>query len=414
MVRESWSKAFELAWWPLDIAVSWVLTRDRTFVERQWRRSGNGFVGIEVSVAADQYSGRRVALKFENVSKAWTALKRRLETGEIKAVGTPFQRIADLSGNASETSEPQREIPDFEIESLMVERDGDDYCLIPEDWRVARGSNFNNLRGYRNVKVRTNGVIHYFPQEQNVELPSELLGPPATPHSPGQMSLSQAAYWVASKGGTDPFDLRNQPRWVAAFADLVPRISAGNIAVMGRKHGRGLAVRINSVSFSGVSVDYPYSETPSDLFFGERPHVRCSGIVDAEEWQKGLSDALIGDNSVPEYSHLQVLNSDLAREFPFSTGTSSAPKTSAKTGKPGRKPTYDWYEVGLFVQQALDRRGDFDDPDQIDDWKSQADLERSVAEHLSKQAMSPATSLIRQKIRPMIDTWRAQKGLRLK
>ena len=318
MVQESWSNAFELAWWPLDIAVSWVLTRDRTFVERQWRRSGNGFTGIEVSVAADHHSGQRVVLRFEGVSEAWTALKRRLETGEIKTVGTPFQRIADLSGNASEISEPQREISDPEIGSLMVDRDGDDLCLIPEDWRVARGSNFNNLRGYRNVQVRTNEVVLFFPQTPSVSLPSELLGPPATPHSPGQMSLSQAAYWIASKGGTDPFDLRNEPRWVAAFADLIPRISAGNIAVMGRRHGRGLAVPIDSVNFAGVAVDYPYSETPFHLLLRERPHVRCFGIVDEDGWEKGLNDSLMGnDQCVPEYSHLQVRNSDLAKEFPF-------------------------------------------------------------------------------------------------
>ena len=78
MVQESWSNAFELAWWPLDIAVSWVLTRDQTFVERQWRRSGNGFIGIEVSLAADHHLGQRVVLKFEGVNEAWTALKTKI------------------------------------------------------------------------------------------------------------------------------------------------------------------------------------------------------------------------------------------------------------------------------------------------------------------------------------------------
>jgi hypothetical protein len=38
--------------------------------------------------------------------------------------------------------------------------------------------------------------------------------------------------------------------------------------------------------------------------------------------EKGFSDVLIGDDRrIPEYSHLQVRNVDLAREFPFGDST---------------------------------------------------------------------------------------------
>src|SRR5712664_3815755 len=134
MIEEAWRSAFELKWWPLDIAIAWVLTRDRTFVERQWKRSSGKLTGISVAVAADKVYGRPLTLEFPGVTEAWTQLKSRLEEGAIKTVGTPFRRVADSSNAASETSESQREIADAEISSLMLHEEGDDLCLIPEDW----------------------------------------------------------------------------------------------------------------------------------------------------------------------------------------------------------------------------------------------------------------------------------------
>lgn len=318
MVRENRRGAFELAWWPIDLAIAWVLTRDRTFVERQWKRSRDGLVGISVAIAADRITGKCSELRFEGTSEAWTELKAALEEGRIEVAGTPFKRVADLSGAAVETSDSQRTISDAEIGSLMLQEEGDEVCLVPEDWRIARGSNWNNLRGYRNVQVRTNGVLHFFPSSANVKLPSEYLAPPKSPHLPGEMAISQAAYWIASEGGTSPFDFRDEAKWKAAFSELLPRISTGLISVVGRRHGRGLAVSIEAVNFAGIAIDYPYSESPLELLFCERPHIQCYGVVDDDEWEKGFSDVLMGDDRrVPEFSHLQVRNADLAREFPF-------------------------------------------------------------------------------------------------
>jgi hypothetical protein len=318
MIEEAWRSAYELKWWPLDIAIAWVLTRDRTFVERQWKRSSGKLTGISVAVAADKVYGRPLTLEFPGVTEAWTQLKSRLEEGAIKTVGTPFRRVADSSNAASETSESQREIADAEISSLMLHEEGDDLCLIPEDWRVARGSNWHNLRGYRNVQVRPNGVVHYFPPSRDLTLPSENLGPPRSPNLPGWMSISDAAYWIASEGGRISFSLTNLQKWQGAFYLLLPLISSGQISVIGRRHGRGLAAPVPPASFSGIAVDYPYSDSPMDLLLCERPHLQCYGIVDEEHWEKAFNDRLMSDDRHgPEYSHLQVSNSDLAREFSF-------------------------------------------------------------------------------------------------
>jgi hypothetical protein len=318
MTEEAKPSAFELKWWPLDIAIAWVLTRDRTFVERQWKRGGNGPVGITVAVEVEKANGRPLTLEFPGIYEAWTQLKSRLEEGAIKTVGTPFRRVSDSAVAASESSESQREIEEAEIGSLMLHEEGDAFCLIPEDWRVARGSNWHNLCGYRNVQIRPTGVTHYFPPSTDLTLPSENLGPPRSPHLRGWMSISDAAYWIASEGGRVSFDLNDLQKWQAAFYLLLPVMSSGQISVIGRRHGKGLAAPVPPTSFSGVAVDYPYSDSPFDLLCCERPHIQCYGIVDHEHWEKTFYDRLMSeDRHVPEYSHLQVSNSDLAKEFPF-------------------------------------------------------------------------------------------------
>ncbi len=420
MVQEVWRSAFELKWWPLDIAIAWVLTRDRTFVERQWKRSGDGLIGISVAIAVDRHYGHPLKLEFPGVEDAWTQLKSRLEDDAICVVGTPFRRVADMSNGAVETSESQREIAYTEISSLMLHEERDELCLIPEDWRVARGSNWHNLCGYRTVLVRPNGVLHYFPPSKDLVLPSENLGPPRNPREPGWMSISDAAYWIASEGGRISFSLRNLEKWQQTFFILLPLMSSGQISVIGRRQSRGLAVPVPATCFAGIAVDYPYSDSPMDLLLCERPHLQCYGIVDVEQWERTFSDCLMGDDRyTPEYSHLQASNADIAREFPFSHTPSVEPvateaSTTSEMGKrkAGRKAQYDWLDADLFVRRELDTRGDFDDANQVDDWRCQADLERSVADYFSRSNKDkvPAPSLIRKKIGPMVDAWRRKQG----
>jgi hypothetical protein len=193
MVEGNRRGAFELSWWPITLAIAWVLTRDRTFVERQWKRSGGGLVGISVAVAADKITGNCSVLRFDDTSEAWTELKAVLEEGRIQVAGTPFQRVSDFSGARIETSDAHRIISGAELSSLMLQEEGNEACLVPNDWRVAHGANRNNLRGYRNVQVRPNGVLHFFPAGANVKLPSEYIGPPSNPHLPGEISQQSSS-----------------------------------------------------------------------------------------------------------------------------------------------------------------------------------------------------------------------------
>ena len=76
-------------------------------------------------------------------------------------------RVADVQGHAVETNEMAQEIPAVEIASLRLQDDGGDKdCLVPEDWRVAHGSNWKNLRGYRNVQAFRDDMLRVFAEDQ--------------------------------------------------------------------------------------------------------------------------------------------------------------------------------------------------------------------------------------------------------
>jgi hypothetical protein len=111
-------------------------------------------------------------------------------------------------------------------------------------------------------------------------------------------------------------------------------MSVGQIPVIGRRHGKGLSGQVPPASFAGIAVDYPYSDSPTDLLLCERPHLQCYGIVDSEHWEKAHHDRLMGeDRRVPEYTHLQVSNLDLAREFPFSDKVESEPSNRTELAR---------------------------------------------------------------------------------
>ena len=156
---------FKAAWWPLHVAVAWALTRDRAFVESS-NRAGKSLLSVAIALAMDKVDGKPTERYFKGSTDAWSALREEMAAGNIRASGTPFRRVADLQGHAVETNEMAREIPAVEIASLRLQDDGDDKdCLIPEDWRVAHGSNWNNLRGYRNVRVFRDDVLRAFPAD---------------------------------------------------------------------------------------------------------------------------------------------------------------------------------------------------------------------------------------------------------
>lgn len=83
---------------------------------------------------------------------------------------------------------------------------------------------------------------------------------------------------------------------------------------------------------------------------------------------------------------------------------------SSPRNKGGRKRKWDWGPAEDALRNRLEDLGDFDDPDQIDEWNSQAAAERFLAEKVSTTGVEPAESLVREKVVQVVANWRASKA----
>jgi hypothetical protein len=161
--------ALREAWWPLAIAVAWVLLRSKRVVEQlldRHPRKPITFTTVATYAAALKAGGQHTTPKLENCEAAFRELLHPLETGEIEIAGTPFVRVSDREGSSRLEMGTQQTIFYTEISSLVPYNDQGDLCLIPRDWRAAHGSARTNLRGYRNVVVRSAALVGRFPEER--------------------------------------------------------------------------------------------------------------------------------------------------------------------------------------------------------------------------------------------------------
>jgi hypothetical protein len=222
-----------------------------------------------------------------------------------------------------ETSEARRDIAPAEIGSLEYRDCDGDPCLVPSDWRVAHGSDWHNGRGYRDVHAFRDHVLGMFPASAKRVLTSELLGPPIQPSTVAYMSLFEAAYWIATKGGSLSINVTDSQVWRAAFDALLRRIASEDVGIIGRRVEEGIPDKIAGHVFASIQISYPYIDLPDDLPFGEEPYIECYGRVDEEHWRKDFSDKLFScfrharRCSGLAWSHLEVKADDLARFWPF-------------------------------------------------------------------------------------------------
>lgn len=241
---------FGAAWWPIHVAVAWVLTRDRAFVERS-SRVEKSLLGITVGLAADKVYGKPTERYFEDADDAWSALREEMAAGKVRASGTPFRRIADLQGHAVETNEIAREIAAVEIGTLRLQNDGDDEdCLVPEDWRVAHGSNWKNLRGYRNVQVFRDDVLRAFNAEG------------ATPYVPDWERLPEAVKRVMATGVKED---QAKQAICNAIADRKIKVRFSITSVEG---GASFGKQIVGTVRDGSEIEIPSQLAPTDFDWG--------------------------------------------------------------------------------------------------------------------------------------------------
>lgn len=137
-------RAFGQAWWPLPVAVAWVATRDRNFVEVSLDKSMRRLAVALAKYAADVKGFKSASLPYKNSHDAFLALRdATAQKGGIQAVGYPYRWVPERPPRM--VCEPRRTIDPLEIVSAVCRDDhGIPDCLVPELKRP-HGSRFQNV-----------------------------------------------------------------------------------------------------------------------------------------------------------------------------------------------------------------------------------------------------------------------------
>jgi hypothetical protein len=202
------------------------------------------------------------------------------------------------------------------------------------DLLVRKGQSVSGASGYNDVMVLRQSVMALWPLVRREEC-DKLLPPTMSPEGPGYMPLYFAAQWIATRGGNFTFDPHHTPNWHGPYADLLARISLGEVTVTGVRDGIG--GKLDPHLFASVRVAYPYADEPLDLILSEDVYLASGAYINEEHWRAGSDDNLQNRRGV-EVARIQVLKTDMVRWWPFGL-VEAAAETSAvapTSGAPGR------------------------------------------------------------------------------
>jgi hypothetical protein len=150
-------RAFDQAWWPLPVAVAWVATRDRNFVDQMPLDKSMRYLAFALAKYAVD-DPKSASLPYNAVHDAFLALRDATTEGGVQAIGDPYRWLADRPPRR--VCEPTRVIKPLEIATAVCRDDhGSPDCLVPKDVRPD-GSRFQN------VLFRRKDVLARFPPLQ--------------------------------------------------------------------------------------------------------------------------------------------------------------------------------------------------------------------------------------------------------
>jgi len=284
--------------WPLHTALAWVMTRDKRFTNQA------GIDDFSPYVPWDEFEELRES------RQAWRLLFNDMKSGHVPVFGIRWGK------NAAE----EIEIPPKELEGLdWGEHNGTSALRIraatqDEDEHLSLDTNLK----FVNVQVSSNAMVMcYLQQDQPIAFSTTQIGIAERPDGPDYMALSAAAYWIATEGGTFRFFARDEAVWKSAYKALLTQIVGGNVKVVGRIEGVGFPKAVEGSDFSGIAVNYPYTETRDDSIFGDLPYLEPGQLVTTADWQRDNDSLRFTGVRIPVATHLQVSRPDIARLWPF-------------------------------------------------------------------------------------------------
>ena len=265
-----------------------------------------------------------------NYDKANGLLQRRISVEDVKAKlwKTLCDNVMQATGMEWPNGEERVLIRDHEWCDLVpFQRKG---CTV---LLVRKGQSVSGASGYNDVMVLRQSVMALWPLDRREECDT-LLPPTMSPDGPGYMPLYCAAQWIATRGGNFTFDPHHTPNWHAPYADLLARISSGEVTVTGVRDGIG--EKLDPHLFASVRVAYPFSYEPFDLIVSEDLYLASCAYSTKSSGVPAPMTASRTD-AASRWQGLQVLKTDVVRWWLWSgRGGGETSAVAHTSGAPGR------------------------------------------------------------------------------
>jgi hypothetical protein len=287
--------ASDAGWLSETEAVAWTLTRDARFVACIGCESQKCFVG-DLYVHPD--TGEVLELYFDNMEAAGKHLYKEIAAGRIKT--HPAARHPGTNNGWQENS--TRQI-DFANLQFVFPKGGPRYLTA---------------------------------------------GPPVRPADVRDLSLTELAYWVATKGGTVECNITDVEVWRPAYYVVTKKIVDREIDLLGRRRGTGPEAKVPGDVLVDIVVDYPY-QSHSKYVLSDENYLMCYGI--------GLGDELFFGRELA-WSNLRVKGAQVTSQTWF----------LKERVKRGRRPIYDVPALIEDLKKHLSANGPFRSRESLKDW----------------------------------------------
>ena len=178
--------------------------------------------------------------------------------------------------------------------------------------------------GYRDVLLPSAIVRSYWhKKDPALEQLPDLMPPTGL----GYLPLYCAAQWIATEGGRVDFSLSDEPRWKAAFDELLAAISSEKVRVTGIRDG--LRAPVLPAVFAALRVFYPSGNADDAFLSRGEAYLQSWPYIDEEYWRGGFDDRITSRHQL-QWAGLMVEKGDVRALWPF---TAEEP---LRTGAPGR------------------------------------------------------------------------------
>ncbi|GGF82116.1 hypothetical protein GCM10007301_47780 [Azorhizobium oxalatiphilum] len=140
-------------------------------------------------------------------------------------------------------------------------------------------------------------------------------GPPS---DASHISLFEAAAWIATSGGRRPVFPYDLEYWENGCAEVVRKVTGGQISLVGREAGSPLSNVIDGVRLAGLKMQMPFASADLADILGDAPRLVFAVSDSDERWRVEGGDSVTGARGYALYSHLQVAGPDVSKIWPFS------------------------------------------------------------------------------------------------